>query len=278
MAMIDLSTLRYFTSAFETGTFSHAARVNGVSQPTVSAAIHKLEDRLGAPLFQRSKSGLKPMPLAVRMYHDVVGPVTHLATLDARLLDEPQRVVRIYCGPDMLMRHLAPSLNTLRRQTTNLQFSFTEDPRDCDLAYVSDRCVPEPHTFIPLAEEPFKVAVARFHPLATLPGVQIEDLRTQPLIHRPYCPNADRMELAPSLAAPPAHAANDQQLLDLIAAGLGVAFVPQSHGDARDDITLLSLIGAEAGMRKIGISHRKSAHATELARKLTQTYRRIRGL
>ena len=51
--MIELNPLRYFISAFETKTFSQAARENGVSQPTVSAAIQRLEDRLGAALFQR---------------------------------------------------------------------------------------------------------------------------------------------------------------------------------------------------------------------------------
>ena len=84
--MIELNALRYFTSAYETGTFSHAARVNGVSQPTVSAAIQRLEDRLGAPLFRRSRAGLAPTPLATALYHDVIDSVSHLATLEARVL------------------------------------------------------------------------------------------------------------------------------------------------------------------------------------------------
>lgn len=267
--MIDLNTLRYFTSAYETGTFSHAARVNGVSQPTVSAAIQKLEDRLGAPLFKRSKVGLKPLPLASLLYHDVVDSVTHLALLETRLLSEPSQTVRIYCAPDMLMHQLAPDLRSLRRRFANLQFSFTEHARESDLAYVSDRCVPEGHTFIPMEEEPFLVAVARSHPLAVSREVRIEDLYTQPLVQRPYCPNADRLELASPEMSFAAHATNDHQLLDLISAGLGVAFVPASHADARDDIVLLSLADADAGVRTIGISHRKTARASELAKLLT---------
>ncbi|WP_106745380.1 LysR family transcriptional regulator [Yoonia maritima] len=271
--MIDLNTLRYFTSAFETGTFSQAAHVNGVSQPTVSAAIQKLEDRLGTPLFRRSKTGLKPYPLAARLYHDVIDSVTHLVALETRLLDEPLQMVRIYCAPDMLMRHIAPDLNSLRRRFKGLQFAFTDDARASDLAYVSDACIPETHSFILMAEDPFKVAVARHHPLAASRKMRIEDLRTQPLIHRPYCPHADRMELAPSMVASVAQATNDQQLLDLVAAGLGVAFVPASHGEARDDIALLSLSDADAGARRTGISHRKSAHAKELAKLLTKQKR-----
>lgn len=271
--MIDFNTLRYFTSAFEAGTFSHAARLNGVSQPTISVAIQKLEDRFGSPLFQRSKKGLTPLPLATRLYHDVIESVTHLASIEARLLDETPQSMKIHCAPDMLMRGIAPNLNSLRRNTKNLQFSFTDDPRESDLAYVSEGCVPETHTFIPLAEEPFRVAVARFHPFASSPEISVSDLRTESIIHRPYCPNADRLEFVPSQIKSAAQVTNDQQLLDLIAAGLGIAFVPLSHSEHRDDIAFLSLIDAESWTRKTGISHRKSAYAAKLARQLASNGR-----
>lgn len=269
--MIDLNTLRYFTSAFETRTFSQAARVNGVSQPTVSAAIQKLEDKLRAPLFQRSKSGLTPTQLAHRLYHEAEESVTHLSTLETRLLDQPQHMVRVHCAPDILIQRITPGLSSLRRSFGSLIFSFTENAQDCDLAYLSDQCVPEGHTFLKLTEEPFCVAVNRTHPLAVLSGIRLGDLQETPLIHRPYCPNADRMEIGLTQMAIGAHAANDMQLLDLIAAGLGVAFVPQSHGDGRDDITLLPLLEADAGTRRVGISHRKSAFAKGLAERLIFT-------
>lgn len=267
--MIDLNTLRYFTSAFETGTFSQAARANGVSQPTVSVAIQKLEEKLCAPLFLRSKAGLTPTPLARRLYQDAEQSVTHLATLETRLRDQPQRTVRIHCAPDVLIQGIAPGLSSLRRNFAALIFSFTEKPRDSDIAYLSDACVPDNHAFIPLAEEPFRVAVARFHPLSALSGVHLADLRDHPLIHRPYCPNADQMELGASLVSPVAQTTNDTQLLDLVAAGLGIAFVPLSHGDGRDDLTLLPLLDADAGTRRLGVSHRKTAFAKGLAERLT---------
>ncbi|SFT33415.1 LysR family transcriptional regulator [Sedimentitalea nanhaiensis] len=269
--MIDLNTLRYFTSAFETGTFSQAARANGVSQPTVSAAIQKLEDKLRAPLFQRSKSGLTPTTLARRLYHDAEQSVTHLSTLENRLRDEPQKIVRVHCALDILIRGIAPGLNSLRRQSDALVFSFTAEPQDSDIAYVSDICVPDNHAFIPLADEPFRVAAARFHPLAAQTGVRLADLVDHPLIQRPYCPNADHMKLGSVQVSAAARAMNDTQLLELVAAGLGIAFVPRSHADGRDDIAVLPLLDADAGTRRIGISHRKSAFAKGLAERLTLT-------
>jgi DNA-binding transcriptional LysR family regulator len=81
------------------------------------------------------------------------------------------------------------------------------------------------------------------------------------------------MELGPSTVASTAQATNDQQLLELVAAGLGVAFVPASHGEGRDDIVLLPLSGADAGRRSTGVSHRRSARATELAKILAKAKR-----
>ncbi|MEL7176212.1 MAG: LysR family transcriptional regulator [Pseudomonadota bacterium] len=276
--MIDLNTLRYFTSAYETGTFSHAARLNGVSQPTVSAAIQKLEERLGVLLFKRSKAGLTPLPFAGRLYHDVVDHVTHLASLQTRLLSEPIQSIRIYCAPDMLVRRLAPKLNSLHRRFASVQFTFTEDVRESDLAYVSDRCVPETHDFLPTEEERFYLAVARSHPIAKNGTIQIEGLRKLPLIQRPYCPSADRLELGAGGISFAAQATNDNQLLDLVSAELGVAFVPASHAEARDDIVLLSLEGADAGMRVTGISHRKSVRAKELAQLLANPGNNVEAL
>ena len=139
MTMIDLNTLSYFTSAFEDWHIQSgrprercqsADRIGCDSETGRSARdtlVQTGQDRpeaiaaCGAPLSRRDR------------FRD------HLATLEARLLDEPTQTVRIYCAPDMLMRHLAPDLSSLRRRFKSLQFTFTDDPRASDLAYVSGR-------------------------------------------------------------------------------------------------------------------------------------------
>lgn len=267
--MIELTPLRYFLCAYEGGTFSRAAQASGVSQPTVSAAIQKLEAQLGEPLFLRSKSGLTATPLGEQLYREAGDSVARLSGLEARLRRQPQRPVQIHCRPDILLSRFAPALHGLRRAQGNLQFRLTERPEACDLSYTVEGCAPPDHRFIPVLTEGFGVALDRHHPLAGRKAVDPEELRDQPIIHRPYCSAADGFDLLLGKRPPtPAHAVHDQQVLDLVAAGIGIAFVPFSHARACPEIVVLPLHGVAAGTRTIGISYRKTAFARDIAERL----------
>src|SRR2546427_11192725 len=50
---MELHQLRYFCAVADTGSFSRAAEQSHVSQPSLSQQILKLEDDLGARLFDR---------------------------------------------------------------------------------------------------------------------------------------------------------------------------------------------------------------------------------
>ncbi len=54
---MDITLARTFLTVAETGSFVEAARKMNVTQSTVSARIKGLEEMLGRPLFERSKSG-----------------------------------------------------------------------------------------------------------------------------------------------------------------------------------------------------------------------------
>jgi DNA-binding transcriptional LysR family regulator len=68
---IKIVHVRYFLAAFEIRNFTLAAKCCGVSQPTLSIAIRRLERLLGNKLFQRSTSWTaraQPTELAIKAH------------------------------------------------------------------------------------------------------------------------------------------------------------------------------------------------------------------
>ena len=60
----DWDLFQSLHAVMEAGTLSAAAKLRGLTQPTIGRHIETLEHRLGAPLFLRSPRGLQPTDLA----------------------------------------------------------------------------------------------------------------------------------------------------------------------------------------------------------------------
>ena len=74
----DLSfrQLEIFHSIMETGSVSAAARMLGISQPSLSRGLHRLEDQLHLALFRRHRKRLVPTSEAHRLF-EIVVPAIH---------------------------------------------------------------------------------------------------------------------------------------------------------------------------------------------------------
>ena len=65
---METNQVRYFLALCEEQNFTRAAKRCGVSQPSVSNAIKRLEEELGGDLFHRTNSGAKRSPLGVAIH------------------------------------------------------------------------------------------------------------------------------------------------------------------------------------------------------------------
>lgn len=81
VAALDLNLLRTFLAVYRTGSFTAAARLLGLSQPTVTTQVRTLERQLGRELFERQARGVSPVPYADELASRVVGPLDSLATV-----------------------------------------------------------------------------------------------------------------------------------------------------------------------------------------------------
>lgn len=89
----SVESLRYADVVADTGSFSSAARVCGVTQPALSNSIAKLEQQLGARLFERSTRGVTTTAFGARLLPLIQRAVAHLdaITAEAARLTEPER-------------------------------------------------------------------------------------------------------------------------------------------------------------------------------------------
>jgi LysR family nitrogen assimilation transcriptional regulator len=87
---VELRTLRYFIAVLEAGSLSRAAGSLYVAQPALTAQIRKLEEDLGAQLFERSHAGMTPTPAGLQLYQDARRLLSDAAAVRERVRSLPQ--------------------------------------------------------------------------------------------------------------------------------------------------------------------------------------------
>ena len=100
---MEIQQVRYFLALCEEQNFTRAAKRCGVSQPSLTLAIKKLEAELGGPLFRRGQtiSRLSPLGRAVR---------PHLAALEGALIGAKREAESFLGTSEMLLPFNANSV------------------------------------------------------------------------------------------------------------------------------------------------------------------------
>ncbi|MEU1567926.1 LysR family transcriptional regulator, partial [Streptomyces mirabilis] len=80
-APLDISLLRTFLAVHRAGSFTAAARLLGLSQPTVTTQMRSLEEQLGRELFERQPRGVVPTSVADELAAEVAAPLDALAAV-----------------------------------------------------------------------------------------------------------------------------------------------------------------------------------------------------
>lgn len=274
--------------------FGRAAEDLGVAQPSLSAAIKKVEGVCGELLFARTSR-----QVALTATGQWVVQRARLA------LEEIERIGR-GPAPEALLSgrfrvgllptigpYYAPRfLGALRRAYPRLELVLTEALTEALIQMLRQRqidaaviCLPTGErglTEIPLFREPFLLAVPTSHPLAasrTVGQRQIE-ARELLLMEPGHCLRAQALETCgatPETAAGPMQAASVETLRHLVAAGHGCAVLPRmavtEGSDCRGLVTYVPFADP-APSRTLGlVFHDRCARledAAELARFLQQ--------
>ncbi|MFC8828934.1 LysR family transcriptional regulator [Streptomyces sp. NPDC057137] len=82
---LNLNLLRTFLAVHQTGSFTAAGRLLGLSQPAVTTQVRALEQQLGRELFERRSRGVIPSPFADELAAGATAPLKALAALSGRV-------------------------------------------------------------------------------------------------------------------------------------------------------------------------------------------------
>lgn len=196
--MAQLERLRYFVAVAEELHFGHAAERLLVAQPSLSQQIRRLEQEVGAPLFDRSSRGLR-LTAAGQTLLERIGPALlavddAVAAARADGASEPERLevgylpgaVGLLMG-DVLRAFASDHPSTIlglhqydyRDPSAGLRSGLTE------LAFVRMPIDLSGLRFVELGREPRVLAVPAGHPLAGREVISVREALDEPWIVMP---------------------------------------------------------------------------------------------
>lgn len=166
----DLNLLRTFLAVYRSGSFTAAAGLLGVSQPTVTTQIRALERQSGRELFQRLPRGAAPTAVAHDLAARVAAPLDALAAATGPDSGAAERTAPVHlAGPAELMcLRVLPVLAPLTaeglrlRVTPGLTDPLLEELRagHHDLVIATYRPRGRALTAMPLMDEEFVLVAA----------------------------------------------------------------------------------------------------------------------
>ncbi|WP_062516791.1 ABC transporter substrate-binding protein [Demequina gelatinilytica] len=129
--VIDLHSLRILVAIDEHGSISAAARSLGLSQPTITQHVQRLEERLGAALVARTARAARLTPvgaLLARHAPRIDASLTAAAAELARALGRRGGQVRLVAVPEQVGAVLAPAVGRLAALQPHLDLVVLEAP------------------------------------------------------------------------------------------------------------------------------------------------------
>jgi len=286
------SDLETYLAVFRLGSFRQAADRLGVSQPSVSIRLRRLEETLGVRLLDRTTRRVEPTEAGERLAAAAEGLIdgvsglvsafraeAALETGETRVLVSTSLAASIM--PAVIARfrrsHAGVRIVLLERMHRNLVDPLIEGR--ADFALVSGEVIHPEVRFERLLDDDLRVFVPKHHAFASRRSVSIADLAGQPLImmaDSSICRQITQHMQALGLS--PQTTTTCEELFTvgaLLEQGIGIAVLPRLLQN-RIDQNVLSTIELTEGPppRVIGVAFRQGRSLSSAARALLDHLRR----
>ena len=235
---MDIRELRYFAAVFRERNLTAAARRCFISQPSISAAITNLEAELGTTLFIRHKKGVAPTRSA-EQFHSVARRIIDDADAARNLFRTPSARHALTLG---LMRTLdMPRTIALLKPLTSasdVALRLVGIHEAADARIISKSMIDADEHFIPLWTDRYVVALPPSHPLTLKDKLRTSDFAGVAMIDRCHCEQSEFFSRTAQPRETVAIAESEDWAMALVAAGVGIAIVPEGVARANPDVAV----------------------------------------
>ncbi|VTU26202.1 Morphology and auto-aggregation control protein [Variovorax sp. PBL-H6] len=292
---MDLTELETFIAIVELGSFSLAATRMHVSQPSVTARVQRLEERLSTQLLRRTTRRVEATKEGQRLYDAATQALHGLKQLvrefDGAAARSGQRIV-VAATPMIAATALPPLIHAYKKRFPDVRIKLLDllyrdvidqiETGAADLGVVAFDGDSAKLRFQPLAEEELLLVVPQGHPLAAAGAVTLEQVMGFPLLildrYTSLIGSIGEECRQRNLAFPSlSEASNLNTLLGMLDAGNGITFLPSSMAQINARRERVSLHVTDVRLtRQYGIVLQKkgglSGAALNFVRYLQQEY------
>lgn len=274
--MLERYLIRYFLAVVDQGSFSRAAAHCHVSQPTLSAGIAKLEKMLEAVLFFRSNQRVQLTAAGTR-FLDHARRIESEFNLARQSMhgDAAPAMLRLGVLGSIPGAAVAAALGTALADTRGHGVELVQGSERDLVGRLARGRIEAALTLVdrggdrfletPLRREGYALALPSRHPLAGRASVAAEELAGETMIVRRHCEALSDISrhftergVRPPFAM---RSTNDERVLAMIAAGVGLTVMPASYH--HPGVTRVALAGFTLA-RTLGLAF--AHHAEHLDR------------
>jgi LysR family transcriptional regulator, hydrogen peroxide-inducible genes activator len=266
---MEIHQLRYFCAVAETSSFSRAAVQTHVSQPSLSQQILKLEDELGARLFDRLGRSVRLTELGKTFLPRARAVLRELEAAKGDVDERKDSVGGSICIgviPTIAPYLLPPHLTFFTRQFPQARLAVVEEitpvllerlrASSVDIAILALPIRGTEFETFPLLTERLFAALPKTHKLARHRSLSLKDLRAEPflLLRDGHCfrdtaiAACDRARLNPQIIF---ESGQFSSILSMVGTGMGISIVPEMAIDKRQACRYVR-IADSAAKRTIG--------------------------
>lgn len=280
---MELQQLRYFCAIAETGSFSRAAQHTHVSQPSLSQQIRKLEDELGARLFDRLGRSVRLTELGRTFLPRARAVLRELESARSDVVERKASISGPVCVgviPTIAPYFLPPMLAAFSRKCPQAQVTVVEEitpllleklrAGSMDVAVVALPLQGRAHEFesFPLMTEKLYAVLPKEHGMAGRRSIPLGELEGEPflLLRDGHCfretavAACKRARVSPNIVF---ESGQFSSILSMVSAGLGVSIVPTMALEKRSGCCFVPLTDDRAS-RTIGAITLKGSSLTRV--------------